>query len=55
MMFPSIVTLGELNIATVVFKRQELVCKGGSDSETAGVNNPVVSVESSGVVLVSAI
>ena len=41
-MFPSIVTFGVLTIATAVLRRQELVCEGWPDSETDGVNSPVV-------------
>jgi len=49
MMFYFIATVGVLTIATAVFKRQELVCEVGSDSDTDGVNKPVVCVESTGL------
>ena len=43
MMFPSIITSGELNMAIAVFSRQELVCIWGElESEIAGVNSSVV-------------
>ena len=45
MIFPSMVTSGELIIVMAVFSKQELLCRGGElETETVGINSSVMAV-----------